>query len=284
MAYAPKIGGSISGAFALQFPNASVSLLSMAIVLVEQLANDGSRSVISHATGFMWRYDKRPWLISARHVFSGTSPFDDSLLSQKGYRPERLLAYPSFGIPGASIRDAVEAELYCEGCPLWLEDPEFDALRVDIAALGLDLGGRDVLCVNDSQGNGDHELGDLTQVGSPCVVIGYPNRNVAGLMTPIWRTGSLASEPLLPIDGKPMFLIDAATSPGFSGAPVFRTQIAPAVYPESALPSEARADPEAAIRSQLVGIYAGRLTHPYYGGEVPFVFYANRIERILSRA
>ena len=42
-----------------------------------------------------------------------------------------------------------------------------------------------------------------------------------GAMFPIWKRGSIASEPEIPIDGKPMFYIDTATRQGMSGAPVF---------------------------------------------------------------
>lgn len=36
------------------------------------------------------------------------------------------------------------------------------------------------------------------------------------------------------------------------------------------------------LTTSFVGVYAGRLSHSHYGGEVPFVFYANRIPIILA--
>ena len=36
------------------------------------------------------------------------------------------------------------------------------------------------------------------------------------------------------------------------------------------------------MTTSFVGIYAGRLEHPHYGGEVPFVFYANRIAEMFK--
>lgn len=56
------------------------------------------------------------------------------------------------------------------------------------------------------------------------IMIGYPN----GLWDkfhdrPLIRRGITATDPLLPLNGKPEFLIDAACFPGSSGSPVFRS-------------------------------------------------------------
>ena len=45
---------------------------------------------------------------------------------------------------------------------------------------------------------------------------------------PVWKTGSVASEPDVDFDGKPLFLIDVSAFPGMSGSPVFA--IASGIY------------------------------------------------------
>lgn len=51
-------------------------------------------------------------------------------------------------------------------------------------------------------------------------ILGYPMDIVGGQYFPIWKRASVASEPSIPIDNLPKFLVDTATRPGMSGSPV----------------------------------------------------------------
>lgn len=254
----------------------------MAVVLVEQLANDGTDRALGHGTGFMWRSDDGLWLVTARHVLSGTNPFDGSHLSDELFEPSKINVHFGVGESTTYGRDARILPIRdSEGLPLWADDPQFSELKTDIAALPVDIGRADVFCINDAPDFGEHD--DLfTHVGFQCFVIGYPTLAVTGLMLPIWRSGALASDPRVPIDEKPIFLVDAATGPGFSGSPVWRMQIGPAPFHDDSQPTKIRIDVDAVLRSSFVGVYAGRLNHPHVGAQTPYVFYANRIPIILA--
>lgn len=57
---------------------------------------------------------------------------------------------------------------------------------------------------------------------STVTLIGYPygyydKKNCL----PIWKTGSIASEPDMDFEGKPLFLVDVSAFPGMSGSPTF---------------------------------------------------------------
>ncbi|MGA2618594.1 MAG: serine protease [Thermoguttaceae bacterium] len=55
-------------------------------------------------------------------------------------------------------------------------------------------------------------------------LIGYPYGFYdAKNALPIWKTGSVASEPEIDFEGKPLMLIDVAAFPGMSGSPAFAT-------------------------------------------------------------
>ena len=56
-------------------------------------------------------------------------------------------------------------------------------------------------------------------VGIDAFIIGYPFGISTGSF-PIWKRASIASEPEIPIDGWPYFLVDSASREGMSGAPV----------------------------------------------------------------
>lgn len=55
----------------------------------------------------------------------------------------------------------------------------------------------------------------ITLVGYP---YGYEDTSNA---LPIWKTGSIASEPSMNFSGKPLFLVDVSAFPGMSGSPTF---------------------------------------------------------------
>ena len=278
MGYRPTLGGAVGAPFPLQFGDASVSAISMSTTPIEQLANDGSDAVVSHGSGFMWRHGDKAYLITARHVVSGQSPFDGMLLSDKGFIPRRFNFYPAFNVGVDNwARRRVSYEFEEGSDEAWFEDRDFSTLRTDIAALPVPLPPElPVRCLNDSP---DIYTKMWSHVGLECAIVGYPTSSFGDLMTPIWRRGSVASEPSLPVDGKPMFLLDATTSPGFSGSPVFRRQAGP--MPVQQPDGSLNVNLDNVLAHSFVGVYAGRLQHPHIGGEVPFVFYGNRLPFIL---
>ena len=218
-------------------------------------------------------------LVTARHVLSGREPFEDALISPNGYIPNQIRVFPTISGDGVSwIRAITHMDLYDNDRPVWIEDPEFAELRTDIAVLpfGAD-SSLQVRCINDEP---DLEKELFTRIGFECSIVGYPFHDMTGLMTPIWRRATIASEPYLPVDNKPMFLLDATTSPGFSGSPVFRVHIGPLPVPQP--DGSIQVYIEKMVSVSFVGVYAGRLQHKHIGGEVPFVFYGNRLARILS--
>jgi hypothetical protein len=85
---------------------------------------------------------------------------------------------------------------------------------------------------------------------TPVALVGYPN-GLADTKNalPIWKTGTVASEPEIDFEGKPLMLVDVAAFPGMSGSPVFA--IGNGMYElydgNSVTPGNVR---------QLVGIYA----------------------------
>lgn len=277
MSYTPILGGSQNNKFSLQFNRSGVNPTSLACTLIKQLSNDGSDSVISHGSGCFWRHKNYVFLLTARHVITGLSPFDNRILSENGFIPNKITIYPTVVSPETWYRKTITINID-HNEPNYLEDPEFETLRTDISALYI---GEDedskIRCLNDQTDIFD----DLyTLVGMECSVVGYPTSMFSDLMTPIWRRGSIASEPMLPIDGKPMFLLDAATSPGFSGSPVLRQHFGPLPVQQPDKSVNVLMDNVRTI--SFVGIYAGRLKHVHASGEVPFVFYGNRVPRLFD--
>jgi hypothetical protein len=92
------------------------------------------------------------------------------------------------------------------------------------------------------------------RVAAEVFILGYPKGlSMQGVM-PVWKRGSIASEPLINVmDQAPAFLVDAATRDGMSGSPVlyFGDEITDALR-RSAAVGNRQGEP------WLVGVYAGR--------------------------
>jgi hypothetical protein len=88
------------------------------------------------------------------------------------------------------------------------------------------------------------------EVSDDVFVLGYPFGITDPLEYPIWKKGSIATEPAIAFKGLPRMLIDTATRSGMSGSPVIikRTGIHPTLE-----------DPERfGTATGFVGVYSGR--------------------------
>jgi hypothetical protein len=90
-------------------------------------------------------------------------------------------------------------------------------------------------------------------VGIPVSIIGYPLGFAGPGRFPIWKTGHIASEPDLDYNGEPLFLIDATTRAGMSGAPVVLRQVGGYMTKSG----DQKIVP--GVSTRFLGIYSGRL-------------------------
>lgn len=209
--------------------------LSFACTPIELISNDGEGTIVSHATGFFWRHHGRSFLVTNWHVLSGRDIFTGDPCSSTAYIPRRIRYY------GSSIyREGDEVVLARPVVDVCMEDDlvakiehkgrseyPFDICALPIpeetifglnAAIGGVAGANLATCYL----NENETPRIITHVGDDCFLLGYPLRSYAGFMPPIWKRGSIASEPLVGVNGRPVFLVDAATSSGMSGSPIVR--------------------------------------------------------------
>lgn len=274
------LGGAGAAQFPLQFPEPGFNIISMSCTLIQPLSRDGLNEPRGHASGCFWRHGNKVYLLTARHVMSGRHAFTDQFLPPYGFEPRSFFVYPAVRTDDGGLR-RVRLTVALNGDEGgWLQDPEFETLRTDIAMVDINyyMPGA-VYCLNDEPAYLDPIY---TTVGMDVAIVGYPTSNFHELMTPIWRRGSIASEPNFPIDKRPIFLVDAATGRGFSGSPVFRRHFGPLPVPDGKGGYDINTSK--IVTNSFVGIYAGRQNHCELHLQVPYVFYANRIPRILEVA
>lgn len=231
------------------------------------------------ASGFLYRYKKKVFLVTARHVLSGTDTFTDKNISNTGFQPRKVQIFPYLKTSPSGKRidphEILIRDQHNES--LWLEDPEFAELRTDIACLEIHHQHiNNFMCMND---NLDTDI--VASVGFDAYVVGYPNPKYHDPYLPIWRRGSFAYEPLMPVDDKPIFLLDGMSSKGMSGSPIIQRWHGP--VPTMEEDGQIVVELKTVSASRLIGVYGGRLSSNTEMGEIGYGWYANRIDAILSQ-
>jgi hypothetical protein len=181
------------------------------------------------ASGFFYTSTKGTFFTSNWHVVAGRNPHTRKALNANAAIPDRLRLHVPMNLGTESQMMVRWQEFFL---PLyadeehrqaaWLVHPvhrqDFDVAIVPIGGLNETI----LMSANDPQ----LDLDDLRLYPSMDVyVIGYPRGMFGGAKLPIWKRGSIASEPDFDIDGKPLFYIDAATREGMSGAPVYAQEV-----------------------------------------------------------
>ncbi len=209
---------------------------------------------LGHGTGFIWKGEKQFYLVTNWHVLAMKDFFTRKNLREDAGRPNvlRTLFNAQTGrfdkqrwdIP---VRDDDDK-------PLWLIHP---GRRVDVAVLPLNLKLDELIITL-------HPLNVLAnarlriEVGMEVFVLGYPF-GIAPPAFPVWKRGSIASEPDLAQITNDYILVDTASRPGMSGAPVIRRSwsnhmVEPGVLAMLDTPI-----------NRFIGVYSGRVPteHPH---------------------
>lgn len=182
---------------------------------------DGEHVLRSHATGFFIRVKGAILLVTNWHVVSGLNPVD----------PNKAAAPPPqyLKVTVISRRNSLtelSVPLYDDQMqPRWHEHPMRHA--VDLALIDLPEGLEEHFHFVDI-----HSVEDATEiavaVAKDVFILGYPFSKAdlerefgpnAPYYLPIWKRGSIATEPAVPLDGR-VLLIDSLSRAGMSGAPV----------------------------------------------------------------
>lgn len=250
----------------INFAGAAFNSLSFSCTPIELLSNDGSDTVVGSATGFFWKKDGNPYLVTNWHVVSGRSPFSNKIGSN-GFIPRRMFFYSI----SVSVEDGVVSLERKRWLFRWGDDmenilstpPKFDGKPLDIWGAPIP---QEIVFGKDPNRTGFKSAPDIscfinenassrivTNVGDDCFILGYPMNNYEGVMPPIWKRGSISSETILGVAGHPIFLVDASTTPGMSGSPIIRkvTTLVADNRDIGAL--------QEYTSFEVIGVYAGRL-------------------------
>jgi hypothetical protein len=227
---------------------------------------------LGRGTGFMWKIKERYYLVTAWHVLAMRDFFTGKNLRADAGRPNVLRTL--FNIRTGSfdkqrwditIRDENDA-------PLWLVHP---ARRVDVAVLPISFRPEQPI-ITIYPLNELANAGLRIEIGMEVFILGYPFE-IKPPAYPVWKRGSIASEPQLARLTTDYMLVDAASRPGMSGAPVIRRSwtnhmVEPGVVALVDTPL-----------NKFIGVYSGRLpTDHTHEAQIGVVWGASLIEEIIA--
>lgn len=201
--------------------------LNYCVVRIQTMFNDIE---LSKATGFFYRgiaYGKpNMWLITNWHVLSGRNAENpNKILHTQCALPNRL----RIQLPSSKDGEGreVQNKLFLHekfldiydnnGHALWYQHQEKNLVDIAVINFGSDLKETLVQGINELATQFDMAV----EIGNDIFILGYPLGFTHFFNTPIWKRGSIASEPHAETsESKGKIMIDATTRTGMSGSPV----------------------------------------------------------------
>lgn len=180
---------------------------------------------IGVATAFFFKNEEQIALVSNWHVFSGRNTYTGQALRPDAALPDKI----RFGLhlknkPGRVLENIVLPLMGSNGESLWFQHK--NGQDIDVAILRLPQAPEHVagqtteeLLIQELPRLSETQNMKVT-VGQDVFILGFPKSVSHNKYLPIWKRGSIATEPDLPHDDDPVFLVDTATREGMSGAPV----------------------------------------------------------------
>ena len=175
------------------------------------------KTLLACATGFFWQNGSKNYLVTNWHNVTGKNNITGQHLSKKTAAEPNRVEFDTYIERDPNRRLRVSIDLYRNAVPFWIEHPRFGK-SVDVVCILLEGIEKNVVPINSH-----HLTNILKKIGSDVFIIGYPmGIDTSGF--PIWKRGSIASEPDLDADLLPLVYVDSLTIKGLSGSPVLLRQ------------------------------------------------------------
>jgi Trypsin-like peptidase domain len=250
-------------------------------------------------TGFFYTYEGRNYFITNWHNVTGREPADYSLKSIDAAIPDNLMIQ----VPFHKFQDnlmiqipfqeqaavfkwmPINLPLYLDTNrmkPIWWEHPKYGS---DVDVVAIEIGGLSE--TKAVTANAELLRLNLLPIGSnpfrlvpgmDVFVLGFPRGLSGEGYFPLWKRGSIASEPDINIDNLPKLYIDTATREGMSGSPVY-AQESSFWVPEGKTLAEAGFFGKG---NRFLGIYSGRVGKDSFLAQLGIVWKEEAIQEIIN--
>jgi hypothetical protein len=208
-------------------------------------------------------------------VASATHLFTKALLLKGGSRPNKFQCHFIIRV-GDYGRERIEIPVRDENDnPRWLVHPTHNYRPVDIVAILLnaeELKNRVTLLPINELASGKLAI----MVGMEVFILGYPFGSAPPAL-PVWKRGSIASEPNLVKLTTQYYLIDTASRPGMSGSPVILRS-----WSNHVLESSNWVAVTDKPIDRIIGIYSGRKDNALAEAQIGMVWHVDYIDEIID--
>jgi hypothetical protein len=256
-------------------------MISLCSVRVTAFRKFDDKTTVGEAvlSGFLWRIDEEVYLITNWHNVTGLNPDSGETIGtftpthfSCGYRAGSL-------DEGVSATGSIDIPLYNkDNSPIWIEHPK--GRLVDVVAIPFhdELPATyDFYALNER----DFEAHWLPNIGGDAFIVGYPEGFSGPMKTPVWKRGSIATEPNLDHEEKPMFLLDTIGNEGLSGSAVIGR--ASGILRAPSDKGRLGGNSKIGTWENFIGIYSGRVSRDGIGSQLGRVWKASVIEDIFSQ-
>jgi hypothetical protein len=263
---------------------------SRSVAQIELFGNrNGRQADCGLATGFFYKRAEELFLITNWHAVTGVDPTtmvpvdaDSPLPEVLKFQFKQTVDANGQPVPPGGPQLILSnfpklINLYEAGAGVWYEHSTRQ--NVDVVALLLSpdqLGEFANIPINLV----DQSPALVPAPGMDCFVLGYPQGMVGPGLSPIWKRGSIASEPNYNYRNMPGFLIDTATRKGMSGSPVVaRHSGILKVSPGGGMGP----DDVIGTVTKFIGVYSGRIGDDLMGVQLGMVWRSDLLDDILSK-
>ncbi|MEO9256769.1 MAG: serine protease, partial [Crocinitomicaceae bacterium] len=186
----------------------------------------GSDTVMSTGTGFVYELNSKLYLITNGHNVTRVNPGTNERIINSAAFPIKIKTKAKIvpkDNPNAFTSDFFEIDLYEDEeflKPKWFIHP-FYGYKVDVIAIPFASVTEipehvKLFPINKYEFDNEFEI----EVADDVFILGYPFDITGGKELPIWKRGTISTEPVIDIEDLPKFLVDTATRSGMSGSPV----------------------------------------------------------------
>jgi Trypsin-like peptidase domain len=210
-----------------------------------KLRTSSNGKAVGCGTGFFYRRNGELFIVSNWHVLSGRHPDTGQPLNEAA--PAEALEFDlSDYSTGKLQRNSYKIDLFeKDGSARWAQHKKGQQVDVGVLHVPKDIA---VEQINSA------ELSNSVlpiRIGQDVFILGYPMGIEAQFGFPIWKRGSIASEPNFHLQEDEVILIDTATREGMSGAPVVAVSHDPFRTEDGGV--------KTGNAAKLVGVYSGRI-------------------------
>lgn len=212
-----------------------------------------TKQKLATGTAFIYEYKQKSYLITNWHNVTGLDPLTKKPLAKHGGIPDILVFKLQIQKEPYIKWDFFSMNLYNDNQAEWLVHPLHKEL-VDVVAIEIEKTEdfKGILRPINKMKLDDFKL----RIADEVFVLGFPYSITGGGSLPIWKRGSVATEPDIDYENLPKFFIDTASKSGMSGSPVIFRRFGvhgaeDGIIKISSTIGEIRG---------FVGVYSGRLT------------------------